>query len=328
MSKRLPAFGVLAIGVIVLVVLFANNLFSVSGAFEDLTDGFRPAMSDEALATAKADVAALGAVSDEFSNQIAPAVAQALQMSGDELNTFLGTNFPAVAHGVSQLPDIVSELSGVMDLLSDQQSNFEKADAIPMSSLPVTTVPWIILLIGIAAIVVAIVMLGKVQQAWLIAVILGVVVVAVAVGLSFLPKANAADDLNDALRPVYTEELVAYAGQSVGVVGAMGQQLQAEMLPALAQQLDMDEAAMQDFLGGFPATSGALADFDATLDRFQGLVTTFDSQLDNYNAITDTVLSPVVLVVLVGGLLIIVCGIWAFLAARRDDSEVAEQAQA
>ena len=54
-------------------------------------------MTDEAIATAQADVAGLGAVSDEFNTAVAPAVAQALQFTAEELNTFLGTNFAAVA---------------------------------------------------------------------------------------------------------------------------------------------------------------------------------------------------------------------------------------
>ena len=213
------------------------------------------------------------------------------------------------------------------DVTLAHQSNFEQADQIPTSNLPASTVPWIILLIGIGAIVVAIVMLGQKSKAWLIAVILGVVVVAVSLLLSFLPKAGAADDLNDALKPVYTEQLISDSTQALGVVGAMGEQMQTEMLPALAQELNMGEAEMQGFLSQFPATAGALESLEDTMGRFQGLVTGFGAQLDNYNTIKGTALSPIVLVVLVAGLLIIVCGVWSFIAGRRDDEEFVERPQ-
>lgn len=326
MSKRLPAFGVLAIGVIVLIVLFANNLFTVGSAFEELTDSFRPIMTDEAIATAQADVAGLGAVSDEFNTQVAPAVAQALQMSGDELNAFMGTNFPAVAAGVGALPAIVPQFTDVVNLLADQQSNFEQADAIPNGSLPASTVPWIILLIGIGAVVVAIVMLGKKDWAWLIAVGFGVLVVVFSLALSFLSKSSAADDLNDALKPVYNQTLVSESAQALGVVGAMGQEMQTGMLPALAQQLQMGEEEMQGFLSQFPATAGALEGLEDSLGRFQGMVTAFDSQLDNYDTIKDTALYPIALIVLVAGLLIIVCGVWLFLAERQKEAPPIEAA--
>ena len=319
MSRRLPAFGVLAIGVIVLIVLFANNLFTVGTAFEELTDAFRPIMEEEAIATAEQDVAGLGAVAEEFQTSVAPAVAQALQMSPEELNTFLGTNFPSVAAGVNALPEIVPQFTSVVELLSAQRENFESADAIPTTFLPASTVPWIILLIGIGTIVVAILMLGKRERAWLITSVFGVVVVAFSLLLSFLPKASAADDMNDALKPVYNEQLVAESGQALGVVGAMGQEMQEEMLPALGQQLGMSEQQMGDFLSQFPATEAALGGLDQSLGRFQSMVTAFDGQLDNYDTIKGTALYPIALIVLVAGLLIVACGIWSFIVQRREE---------
>ncbi len=319
MSRRLPAFGVLAIGVVVLIVLFANNLFTVGTAFEELTDAFRPIMTEEAIATAEQDVAGLGAVAAEFQTDAAPSVAEALQLSPEELNTFLGTNFPSVAAGVGALPDIVPEFTGVVELLAAQQGNFESADAIPTTFLPASTVPWIILLIGIGAVVVAILMLGRTERSWLIAGVFGVVVVAFSLLLSFLPKATAADDLNEALKPVYNEELIAASGQALGVVGAMGQEMQEDMLPALSQQLGMSPAQMGEFLGQFPATEAALGGLSDSLGRFQTLVTTFDSQLENYDTIKDTSLYPIALIVLVSGLLIVGCGVWSFVVDRREE---------
>lgn len=320
MSKRLPAFGVLAVGVVVLIVLFANSLFSVGTAFEELTDAFRPIMTDEAIAAAEADVAGLGAVADEFNTQVAPAVAQALQMSPEELNTFLGTNYPAVAAGVAALPEIVPQFTGVVELLAEQQSNFESADAIPTTSLPASTVPWIILLIGVGAVLVAIYMLGTSERGWLIATVFGVVVVALSLLLSFLPKSSAADDMNAALKPVYNAELVAGSAQAVGVVGAMGEQMQGELLPGLAAQLQMSDDQMAGFLGQFPATEAALEGLGDSLDRFRTMVTAFDGQLDNYNEIKNTSLYPISLLILIAGLLVIGCGVWRFVADRRAES--------
>lgn len=326
MSKRLPAFGVLAIGVIVLIVLFANNLFTVGSAFEELTDAFRPIMTDEAIATAQADVDGLGAVAEEFTTQVAPAVAQALQMSPEDLNVFLGTNYPAVAAGVGALPEIVPQFSGVVGLLAEQQSNFESADAIPTGSLPASTVPWIILLIGVAAVVLAIFMLGKSERAWLVASVFGVLVIALSLLLSFLPKSSAADDLNAALKPVYNEELVAGSAQALGVVGAMGQQMQEQLLPDLAAQLQMSEEQMAGFLSQFPATEAALGGLGDSLGRFQTMVTAFDGQLDNYDTIKNTELYPISLIVLIAGLLILVCGVWRFIVDRRETGTEAEPA--
>lgn len=322
MSKRLPAFGVLAVGVVVLVVLFANSLFTVGSAFEELTDEFRPFMTEQAIATAQADVAGLGAVSEEFNTRLAPALAEQLQTSPDGLNTFMGTNFPAVAAGVGALPEVVPQFTVIVGLLDDQRPNFESADAIPSSFLPASTVPWIILLIGVGGVVVAILMLGKTKQSWLLAVSFGAIVVVLSLGLSFLSKSSAADDLNEALQPVYTQELIANSREALGVVGAMGNQMQAEMLPALSQQLGFDEAEMDGFLSQFPATAAALDGLEGSLQRFQSMVTAFETQLDNYDTIKNTALYPIALSVLVAGLLMIVCGVWSFMADRNDPPSI------
>jgi hypothetical protein len=169
-------------------------------------------------------------------------------------------------------------------------------------------------------------MLGRRDWAWLIAVGFGVLVVVFSLALSFLSKSSAADDLNDALKPVYTEELVSQSTQALGVVGAMGQEMQTGMLPALASQLQMDDAAMQGFLSQFPATAGALENLGDTLGRFQGMVTAFGSQLDNYDTIKNTALYPIALIVLIAGLLIVVCGVWMFLAERQKQAPPIEAA--
>ena len=90
------------------------------------------------------------------------------------------------------------------------------------------------------------------------------------------------------------------------------------MLPPLAQQLQMDEAGMESLLSQFPATAAALEGLSGSMERFQTMVTAFDSQLENYDTIKNTELYPIALLVLVSGLLIVVCGIWLFIVARRE----------
>jgi flagellar motor component MotA len=318
MSKRLPALGVLAIGVIVILVVVITSLFPISMAFEEVTDGLRPIMTQEVIDTAKDDVAALGGVYDEFNNDIAPAVAGALEMSSDELGEFIGTNFPAVADGVAALPEIGSLLDDVVGLLDEQRSNFEQGDAIPLSFLPVPVVPFLVVVVGVAAILIGIIMLDEGRRAWIAALVLGLVVIAVVFGFGLMSKASATDDLNDALKPVYTQETVDAAGNALGVVGAMGEQLTTEMVPALADTLGMDDAAMGEFLGQFPTTSTVLENFDDVLGRFVALATPLAEQLDNYETVKPIVLSPIVLAVLVAGLLLIACAIWSYLVTRRD----------
>jgi len=316
-SRRLPAFGALAIGIVVLIVLFSTSLFRVGGAFEELTDGFRPIMAEESLTEAAEDLASLGAVSMEFANDVSPEIAGRLGMSAQEFDVFLATTYPSVAAGLSVLPEVVPEFTSIVDLLAGQRTNFETADTIPTGFLPITTLPWLILLIGVATIVVAILMLGDTERAWLITTTLGVIVVALSLLLSFLPKARAADDLNAALETEYTRNLITESAQSLGVVSAMGTEMQENLLPDLAERLDIDQSEMAELLGGFPATETALSQLGDATDRFQAMVTAFDGQLHNYDAVKATALGPIVLMILVAGAMLVVCGVWRFVVVNR-----------
>ena len=311
MRTRIAGVLVIVVGLVVGAVVFATGLFGVAPAFEELTDGFRPIMQDEALATAEADVAALGAVSAELETAVIPQLAQAFELSPEQFQALLGEQFPAVATGAQALPQIVPQFTLVVGLLQMEQERFESADAIPTDDLPATTMPWIILAIALATIVVGAVMVMKGRLGSILAIVLGVLVIASSLALSFLPKSADADKMNEGLKPVYTAELVAGAQQSLQIVGAMGEEMQTKMLPAVGQQLGMDEAQVGAFLGeNFPATAGAIQELPATLGRFTTMVSAFDGQLDNYGEIKTTALNPIAWIVLLGGIMTVLLGAW------------------
>lgn len=318
MKKRLAAIGVMIVGLVLVIVPIAANLFTVAPAFEDLTDGFRDnVMTDEAVAQARTDIAGLTAVSEEFATQVVPTMSGALGMDVPTFQGFVQQQFPAVAAGVEALPAIATQFTAVVDLIEAQQDNFTQADAIPTDDLPVTTVPWAILGIGVVALIVGLVMMVRSGLGALLAVVLGVLVVAGTLMFSLVGKSTAADDLNDALKPVYTQELIDQSEQALAVVGAMGAEMETGMLPALAQQMGMTAEQVAAFIGeNFPTTATALATMPDTMGRFQALVGTFSSQLDNYNTIKSTTLAPIAWMVLIGGALIVLLGVWGSLVAR------------
>ena len=322
MQKYIIAGGVLIIGVAMIVIVFANDLFTVAPAFEELTDEFSATvMQADKITTAKGDIVALEAVEVEFGEVIVPTLAGAMGMDAASFTAFVGEEYTAVATGVAALPQVTEQFNGVMELMSSQLDNFEQADAIPTSDLPATTLPWIIVLIGISAIIVGIVLFFSFRLGAILAIVLGVVVVASSVLLNLVDKAGAADDMNEAFKPAYTQELVTGSEEALVVVGAMGQQMSSEMLPALAQQLGMSEEELGQFMAAnFPATAQAMQEFEPTMERFTVMVVTFDSQLENYNTIKDTVLQPIAWAVLIGGALILILGAWGFIASGKDET--------
>ena len=309
MRNRILASGVIVAGIVMLFSMLQANLFGIAPEFEDLTDGFRPIMEDEALATAQADVQALEAVGTEFQTAVLPQMSQALGMDEATFGAFMGEQFPAVAAGVEALPAVSQQFNGFLGLLEDQQANFGRADDIPTTFWPATTMPWIILFIGGGMVITGAWMFFRARSGNVAVAAFGILVLLGAGVLAFVPKANAADDMNSALEPVYTQELVDGAAASVAVVGAMGQEMQQVMLPAIAQQLQLSDAELAGFLSQFPATAAALESLPEAVGRFTVLARTFDEQLTNYQAVQVESLTPVAWTVMVTGAVTLVLGL-------------------
>lgn len=318
LTRRIAAAGVVAVGVALLISTFANNLFTVGPDFEEMIDDFRPMLAEESIEAARADLALLGDVGSEFETQIVPALSEQLGMTGEEFMGFTSTNFSDVAAGVEALPQITTTFSGLVDTLDQQRALFDSADQIPTKSLPATTVPWGLLFAGLALVAAGVTLY---RPGWLGLAItggLGVLIVAATLVLTLVPKAADADQLNENLEPIYTAELVAQAQGALGTVGAMGAQMQADMLPALGEQLGLSGEELFGFFGeNFPSTGQALQVLPAALERFDGLVSTFENNLDNYDTIKPVAFSPIIWTLLIGGVLTVLAAGLAWRSSRR-----------
>lgn len=307
--RKIAGVVVIAVGIVFIATTLINNLFEVGPAFEEMIDDFRPILSDESLATARTDIEGLEAAGAEFQTTVAPAMAQALGVTPEEFAALVQNNYPAVAQGMAALPEITATFSGLVETLQSQQELFASADAIPTDDLPATTVPWIITISGILAIVIGglFFLPGRVWP--ILAVVLGVGLVITTFALSLPQKAADADQLNENLTPIYTQELIDGATVALGTVAAMGEQMQAQMLPDLAAQLGMSGDELAAFMGAnFPATAAAMQTMPDSLERFEGFVGTFATNLDNYETVQSVSFTPIIWTLIVGGIVIMVAG--------------------
>ncbi|NHZ70441.1 MAG: hypothetical protein GWP18_02240 [Proteobacteria bacterium] len=297
------------VGIIFIAVAMMNNLFQVGPAFEEMITDFRPVLSDASLDTARADLAVLDAAGEEFTTVVSPGMAQALGLGPDEFSAMMESQYPDVVAGMAALPAITESFTGLVDTLDSQQALFASADAIPTDDLSASTVPWIITISGALAIGVGVLMFkpGRIWAA--LAVGLGAALVITTFALSLPQKAADADELNENLTPIYTQELIDGANASLGVVGAMGVQMQEEMLPDLAAQLNMTMEELGVFMAdNFPATAAAMATMGDSLPRFEAFVGVFAGNLDNYQTIQPVAFTPIIWMMIVGGGLILVMG--------------------
>lgn len=317
-ASTITASVVVLAGIAVLAAVFVPRLFDRAPALEDLTDDLRPAMSDAGIEQLRADLEVLGEASEELDAKVVPAVAAALETSPAETAEFLGTQFPAVALGIETLPATVADFSALADLLDAEQGRFRATDDIPTATLPATTVPWAILVIGLAVVAAGGWLLATgTRRSAVATTVLGAVVVVVVTGLSLPSKASSADTLNSHVSDIFTESQVRASSEALAVVGAMSIELRDEALPALGQLLGVPA----DQLGAaievqFPALASALNSLPAMSERFTALVDTVDRNVARYEKVQTVPFARVIWTVLTAGFVALGAGSAALLAAR------------
>jgi hypothetical protein len=304
-----------AAGLLVLIgggfvaVTLAANLFNVGPAFDRLTDDFRPVMTERALQTDRADIAALAAADTEIKNEMVPALAQQLGMTPEQFSTMMAEQYPDVSAGLAAVPQITPSFTSLVDTLDEQRPYFKAADAIPTTSIPATSVPWSLFAVGLLTAGLGVWVWFKPRGSAIAVTAAGAALIAIPLILSMPHKASYADTLNDNLEPVYTQQLITQADSSLATLSAMGTEMQQKMLPDLAAQLNMSPEELNAFMAeNFPDTTAALAGLPDSLGRFEVLVATFDGRLGDYNTLKPVSFVPIVWFMIGGGTALFLLG--------------------
>lgn len=286
MVRRIALVLILLAGVFWLASTFVLDYPGKTRGVDNLTDSFRSVFTDAGIQQAQADIATIDAFAAEFQSKAVPALATQLNMTPEQLVTALSAQYTDVGAGIQQLPTSLPYFDGLVSGLAAQQSNFQQADDIPMSSLPAATVHWLFIILGAVAIILALAGLLRPSRARLVlgvSAFVGLAVIAVSLVLSVPSKAQAVDSMTDAFRPVFTTEGAAQTRAYLTNFQAMGTQLTGEALPGLATMLDVTPGKLSDSLGqGFPAVAAGLQQLPQILPRFDALVTKIEDNVGNF----------------------------------------------
>lgn len=285
-GHRAALVAIIVIALALIAIPIVTSLVPKTQGTENLTDSLRPAFAPAALEQTRSDMSTMSAMAADLEKAL-PAIADALGMSPEELNSFIGSTFPAVAEGVSQLGDILAYFDGLVGGLEAQAGNFRLADQIPTSNLPATSVPFLFFIPGAILLLAGAVGLlapgsARGVPAWL-AVVLGVALIVGPLVLSVPGKTTAVDELTDAFRPVFTQEGAAQTRAYMDTTKAMSDELVSDMLPGLAEALQMSPEQLNEFLGGnFPDLAAGVSQLGEMLPRFEGLVAGIETNIENF----------------------------------------------
>ncbi len=284
MIRRLSAILIILGGLALIIVPVVENVWTGSAPAKAMISSFKPVMTTASLQVIQTDLQQLGAANQQLTTQAIPALAGQLHMTPAQLQQAMATNFKSVATGLTQLPTILAHFDNYGTLLQGQLANYQAAAAMPVSGVPMTVMPWGFLLAGILAVAFGVGMLmTKGRGPAIAAIVLGAAILVSSLAFSFPHKAVSADHMMTGLRPVMSEQSVAGMGQALGVVNAMVGQMETQMFPYVAKQLNMTPQAFSSFMGTqFPAVGTVLTGMPSTMAVFDGMHSKLATNISNY----------------------------------------------
>jgi hypothetical protein len=259
--RKVVATIAVACGLGLIVVPFALSLFDRAPAGERVTNRFRETMSLQGLHNLATNFGTMGALVDQFVHETSPQLARELHMTPAEYNAYVSRQFPAVAAGVKGIPPLVAFVTPVAAELEALHPQFASVDSLPFLGLPLTTVPWILLAIGAALTGLGVVTLRTRGRAPLIlAAALGSLMLVLPLALSYPRKASDARKVAAVGRVALSRQAATGAQTANRLIDNMVTQVNAQMVPAVAQRLHLTRAALETSIASnYPAVAKGLS---------------------------------------------------------------------
>ncbi len=148
-SNKVISVIILLVGVALIIAPFGYKMFDRASAGADMMKAFEPVLTRPNVTTFQGHMQTFGGMQQDI-NKMMPALAQQMGMSQNQLNQMMGQQFPGVANGMQQMDKMGQDFSTVINVMDQNVENFQKADQLPMR-----TMPWFFIIAGGALVVLA-----------------------------------------------------------------------------------------------------------------------------------------------------------------------------
>lgn len=260
----------LASGLVVIGAMASADTFSRADAGEQATDLVRAELSPEGLRRHRLDLELARDAFEEL-DEAMPVFAADLRLAPAELDRRIEADYPAVAPILDRQArrDAFDFANGIVTNLERHQEDFEKADGIPVTWLPMTAAPWVATAMAVALASTglwALLRPGTVPLAAIAA--LGLVAVIAPLAVRFPEKAAAADSLLDTLN--VTPAIAEHTRDLLESARAASDEMEDELFSDLAAALDMSSTEFDSHVAErFPAIARGRTELDAAFARYE-----------------------------------------------------------
>lgn len=137
--------GATVVALLTVVGLLSVSMYSKASAADDMTSAFQPVFAAQNVQQARAYTDTAQAMADEFTGTTLPGLATALHVTPAQLSGTMAQSYPAVATGVTELPQIMQRMQTATALIESNVDNYDQSASIPWSPGSMVTMFWLMM---------------------------------------------------------------------------------------------------------------------------------------------------------------------------------------
>src|SRR3954454_18509933 len=259
--RRGAGLAAIVAGIAIAVTPFAFGLAGNANGGERVTDRFRAGLSTEGLQLLQTNFNTVAATATQFFDQTLPDARRAAHQSPAQFDANLKRQFPAIAEARTTIPPVVALVGPNIPKLVSLDDEFEKVDSLPFLGLPISSVPWLLLGLGVGVAGLGAVVLARPSRAGAALVaIAGLGLVAVPLAGNAPDKAEAAVKLDRAGAFVFSPKVAPLALTTTHRIDRLFDEVQTKFIPQAAARLHESPAKLTAQIAQrYPAVGRGLA---------------------------------------------------------------------
>jgi len=134
-SPKAGGAAALVVGLVLLVVPMVLSLPGKAADADQLNANLKPIYTRALVDNAKGALGTIGAMGAEMQTTMLPALATQLKMTPEQLQSFLGTNFPATAKALQTMPATMERFNGLVKVFDNNLGNYETLKPVGLARL-------------------------------------------------------------------------------------------------------------------------------------------------------------------------------------------------
>ena len=148
-TNKILSILILLVGVVLIIAPFGYKMFDRAPAGADMMKDFEPVLTRPNVTTFQGHMQTFGGMQADLKKMM-PALAKNMGMTEDQLNMMMQQQFSGIATGMGRMDTMGRDFSTVISVMDRNVENFQKADQLPMR-----TMPWYFVIAGVALVVLA-----------------------------------------------------------------------------------------------------------------------------------------------------------------------------